>query len=178
MLSAATNLGFQLRVHANEFGHTGGAVLAAEIGARSADHLLYLDEHETSLFERPAWSRRCSRAPPRAGQGLRRRARPGRQASRRCRLRLQPRSCALENLSMVLALARYGCKLSPAEAICAVTHNAAASLGVADEVDDSRSVSRQTCSCSTPTTTRPLSTTPAPPHRTVYVGGVRSAEHR
>jgi imidazolonepropionase len=45
-----------------------------------------------------------------------------------------PGSCAFENLSMVLAIACYGCKLSPAEAICAVTHNAAASLGLSDQV--------------------------------------------
>jgi len=34
----------------------------------------------------------------------------------------------------VLALACYGCKLSPAEALCAVTHNAACSLDLAGEV--------------------------------------------
>ena len=45
-----------------------------------------------------------------------------------------PGSCAIENLAMVLALACYGCKLSPAEAVVAVTHNAAASLGLADQV--------------------------------------------
>ncbi len=34
----------------------------------------------------------------------------------------------------VLALACYGCKLLPAEALCAVTHNAACSLGLAHEL--------------------------------------------
>ena len=34
----------------------------------------------------------------------------------------------------MLALACYGCKLTPAEAIVAATHNAAASLGLADQV--------------------------------------------
>ena len=42
--------------------------------------------------------------------------------------------CALESLALVLALACYGCKLSPAEAVCAVTHNAACSLGLAQEL--------------------------------------------
>jgi imidazolonepropionase len=41
-----------------------------------------------------------------------------------------PGSCALESLSMVLALACYGNRLSPAEALTATTHNAAASLGL------------------------------------------------
>ena len=136
VLSAATNLGFQLRVHANEFGHTGGAVLAAEIGARSADHLLHLDEHETSLLREtgvvatllPGTSLVLGKGFA-DGRALVDNGVPVAVASD-----CNPGSCALENLSMVLALACYGCKLSPAEAICAVTHNAAASLGVADEV--------------------------------------------
>jgi imidazolonepropionase len=45
-----------------------------------------------------------------------------------------PGSCAFENLAMVLALACYGNRLSPAEAVCAATHNAAASLDLAHEV--------------------------------------------
>ena len=45
-----------------------------------------------------------------------------------------PGSCAFENLAMVLALACYGCRLSPAEAICATTHNAAVSLDLAQQV--------------------------------------------
>src|SRR5690606_22567587 len=44
-----------------------------------------------------------------------------------------PGSCALESLSMVLALACYGNRLSPAEAVTATTHNAAASLGLHGE---------------------------------------------
>ena len=33
--------GLKLRIHADELGWTGGAELAAELGARSADHLLF-----------------------------------------------------------------------------------------------------------------------------------------
>jgi len=44
VLSAARGHGLQLRVHADELTHTGGAELAAELGARSADHLVHVSE--------------------------------------------------------------------------------------------------------------------------------------
>jgi imidazolonepropionase len=42
VLSAARGQGMKLRVHADELAATGGAELAAEMGARSADHLLHV----------------------------------------------------------------------------------------------------------------------------------------
>src|SRR5207248_10434729 len=39
VLTRARELGFALRLHADQFERTGGALLAAELGARSADHL-------------------------------------------------------------------------------------------------------------------------------------------
>jgi imidazolonepropionase len=39
VLTCARELGFELTVHADQFERTGGAQLAAEVGARSADHL-------------------------------------------------------------------------------------------------------------------------------------------
>lgn len=46
ILSAAKALGMDITIHANQFGHSGGALLAAELGARSADHLEYLNDDE------------------------------------------------------------------------------------------------------------------------------------
>jgi imidazolonepropionase len=135
VLERGKALGLGLRVHANEFGHTGGAVLAAELGAASADHLLHLDDAErralrdagvvatllpgTSLVLGKRFA--DARALVEAGVAV--------AVATDC----NPGSCALESLSMVLGLACYGNRLSPAEAICAVTHNAAASLGL-DEI--------------------------------------------
>lgn len=42
ILSKAKNLGFKLRVHADELTPLGGAELAAELGAASADHLVHV----------------------------------------------------------------------------------------------------------------------------------------
>src|SRR5207244_7629104 len=44
ILGAAQRLGFRLKVHADEFSPLGGAVLAARLGAVSADHLLCVTE--------------------------------------------------------------------------------------------------------------------------------------
>jgi imidazolonepropionase len=44
VLAAARDHGLQLRVHADELTNTGGAELAAELGARSADHLVHVSE--------------------------------------------------------------------------------------------------------------------------------------
>jgi imidazolonepropionase len=44
ILTAARDHGLKLRLHADELAWTGGAELAAELGARSADHLLFASE--------------------------------------------------------------------------------------------------------------------------------------
>jgi imidazolonepropionase len=44
VLAAAREHGLQLRLHADELTNTGGAELAAELGARSADHLVHVSE--------------------------------------------------------------------------------------------------------------------------------------
>ena len=136
ILLAARALGFAPRLHANEFGHTGGALLAAELHALSADHLLHLDDAEraalrdagvvatllpgTSLVLGKPFA--DGRALVSAGVAV--------AVASDC----NPGSCALESLALVLALACYGCRLSPAEALCGATHNAACALGLADEV--------------------------------------------
>jgi imidazolonepropionase len=136
ILLAARALGIAPRLHANEFGHTGGALLAAELHALSADHLLHLDDAERAALRDagvvatllPGTSLVLGK-PFADGRALVKAGVPVAVASD-----CNPGSCALESLSMVLALACYGCKLSPAEALCGATHNAACALGLADEV--------------------------------------------
>jgi imidazolonepropionase len=136
ILLAAQALGMRPRLHANEFGHTGGALLAAELGALSADHLLHLDDDERAALRDagviatllPGTSLVLGK-PFADGRALVRAGVPVAVASD-----CNPGSCALESLALVLALACYGNKLSPAEALCAVTHNAACSLGLAHEL--------------------------------------------
>jgi len=44
ILQAGRRAGMKLRVHADELGASGGAQVAAQVGARSADHLIFVDE--------------------------------------------------------------------------------------------------------------------------------------
>src|SRR5262249_6954068 len=44
ILVAARGAGMKLRLHADELGPSGGSRVAAELGVRSADHLIYVDE--------------------------------------------------------------------------------------------------------------------------------------
>lgn len=44
VLDSGKALGLIPRIHADEFGHTGGAELAAEVGAASADHLMFASD--------------------------------------------------------------------------------------------------------------------------------------
>jgi imidazolonepropionase len=46
ILKAARRAGLKLRIHANELGSTGGATVAVELAVRSADHLVFVNEHE------------------------------------------------------------------------------------------------------------------------------------
>jgi imidazolonepropionase len=136
VLNVAVQLGLPLRVHANEFGHTGGALLAAELGATTADHLLHLDDDERAALRRagvvavllPGTSLVLGK-PWADGRALVEAGVPVAIATD-----CNPGSCALESLAVVLGLCCYGNRLSPAEAVCAATHNAAASLHLDHEV--------------------------------------------
>jgi imidazolonepropionase len=136
VLGAAQGLSLGLRVHANEFGHTGGALVAAEFRAKSADHLLHLNTEERKALREAGV---VATLLPGTSLVLGKPFADGRSivddglavaVASDC----NPGSCAFENLAMVLALACYGCRLSPAEAICATTHNAAASLDLDGQV--------------------------------------------
>jgi imidazolonepropionase len=136
VLQKAKALGMQLRVHANEFGHTGGALVAAELGAASADHLLHLDDTERRALREAGV---VATLLPGTSLVLGKPFADGRalveaEVAVAVATDCNPGSCPLENLAMILGLACFGCRLSPAEAICATTHNAAASLGLANEV--------------------------------------------
>ena len=50
ILGRARDLGYQLKVHANQLGRTGGAELAAEFGAVSADHLDFATDDDLAAL--------------------------------------------------------------------------------------------------------------------------------
>ncbi len=136
ILLAGKRLGLMPRIHADEFYPLGGAELAAEVGAISADHLLYAS---ASGLERMKDAGVIATLLPAASLTLMldRYADARRFISEGIAVALgsdlSP-SCWLENHQLIIALACYKLKMTPAEAIMAATINAAHSIRRAHEV--------------------------------------------
>ena len=136
ILEAGRRAGLGLRIHADELARSGGALLAAELGAASADHLLFAGDAEIAALARSgtvavilpgtAWWMRGRRAPARAmiSAGV-----PVAVASD-----ANPGTCYTESLAAVAAHACLDSGLSVEETLTGMTLNAAASLGLAAEV--------------------------------------------
>jgi imidazolonepropionase len=136
ILDAARRAGLGLRIHADELALSGGAMLAAELRAASADHLLFIGEAEIAALARAgtvavilpgtAWWMRSRRAPARAliDAGV-----PVAVASD-----ANPGTCYTESLPAVAVHACLDSNLSVEETLTGMTLNAAASLGLAAEI--------------------------------------------
>ncbi len=137
ILLRAKELGFGLKIHADEFKPLGGTALAVELGAVSADHLVCTTEEE---IEALAGSETVAVSLPGTPFGLghheytpaRRLIEAG--AALALATDLNPGTCYCESMQFVIALACRFMKLSPAEAIVAATINAAHALGLGREV--------------------------------------------
>ena len=136
ILLAGKRLGLLPRIHADELYPLGGAELAAEVGAVSADHLLYVSPHGLEQMKRAGVIATLLPAAPLTLM-------LDRYADARSFISngipvalgsdLSP-SCWLENEQLVIALACYKLKMTPAEALMAVTINAAHSIRRANEI--------------------------------------------
>jgi imidazolonepropionase len=142
VLEEAARLGLGSRLHADELAPSGGAELAAEIGALSADHLAVpsqagidalataaADGHPVVAVVLPATTwflMHEDRAPARTfiERGI-----PVALATD-----FNPGTSPTPSLPLVMTVAVLELKLTPTEALAAVTINAAAALGLAEEV--------------------------------------------
>ena len=131
LLSAARALGLGVKVHADEFVRSGGARLAARIGATSADHLL-----ASTASDRRALAAAGVTAvllPATALASPRRRV-PGREMVASGVAVALGTDCSpnswVESMPLVLTLAVHAGGLSPAEALTAGTVNAAHAIGL------------------------------------------------
>jgi imidazolonepropionase len=137
ILQSAKNLGFPLKIHADEFDNLGGAPLAAQLGAVSADHLV-----KTSLEEIEALARSdtVAVALPCTPFGLAEThytpARAILEADGLLALAsdLNPGTAWCGDMQFTIALACRYLKLTPAQAIAAATLNAAAAIGRSDRL--------------------------------------------
>jgi len=137
ILSAARQLGFPLKIHADEFDNLGGASLAAELGAVSADHLVKTSPEDILALAR---SQTVAVALPCTPFGLAEAAyTPARAILEADGLLaiatdLNPGTAWCENMQFAMALACRYLRLTPAQAIAASTINAAAAINRADRI--------------------------------------------
>jgi len=137
ILTAAKALGLKLRVHADQLSRSGAAKLSAELGAATADHLEQIDDRGIDALARagvqpvllPAsvftlGSKRFAPARVMIDAGL----------AIVLATDFNPGSSPTPSMPFVLSLASTHMRMTPAEAITAVTINAAYSLDRGSEI--------------------------------------------
>jgi imidazolonepropionase len=137
VLETAKSLGFPLKIHADEFDNLGGASLAAQLGAISADHLVKTSPVDIAAL---AHSDTVAVALPCTPFGLGERdytpARLILEAGGLLALAtdLNPGTAWGGDMQFAIALACRYMRLTPAQAIVAATLNAAAAISRADTI--------------------------------------------
>ncbi len=137
ILLAAQKHGLGLRIHAEELARSGGARLAAELNAVSADHLEWLADEDISalresgtvatLLPGTAFNLGLARYPP--ARKLIDSGVPVALATD-----FNPGSCFNLNMQLILSIACSQMHMTPAETITASTLNGAYSLGISDRL--------------------------------------------
>lgn len=135
-LTAARDLGFKLKIHADEIVTLGGAELAAELKALSADHLLQASDNG---IEDLAESGVVATLLPCTAFSLKEHYARGRyMIDSGCAVALatdlNPGSSFTNSIPLLFALACIYMQLSPEEALTALTINGAAAVGKADKI--------------------------------------------
>lgn len=136
LLKAAAEMGYAIKLHADEIVTLGGGELAAELGALSADHLLHVSDKGVkdmaeagvvaTLLPLTAFALKEPYAPARkfieAGGAV------------ALATDLNPGSCFSGSIPLTIALACIYMNMSVEEVITALTINGAAALGLAEEI--------------------------------------------
>lgn len=137
LLEAARGLGFALTAHANEMGPHGGVQLAAELGAVSVDHAVYLSDEDIAAL---AGSRTVAVLLPATtlflGSDTYAPARRLLDAGARVALGtdFNPGTSHTQNMQLVLSLAVLKLGMTAEEALQGATVNGAAAVGLEDRV--------------------------------------------
>jgi imidazolonepropionase len=137
ILTTAARFGFKLRVHADQLTNSGASRLAAEVGAKTADHLEQIDEHgmaalaeagvQPVLLPASVYTLGSKRFAPARGMidaGL----------AIVLATDFNPGSSPTPSMPFVLSLACTQMRMTPGEAITAATINAAYSLDRGAEI--------------------------------------------
>ncbi|MEG2428407.1 MAG: imidazolonepropionase [Clostridium sp.] len=135
-LNKAKDMGFKLKIHADEINPLGGGELAARVGAFSADHLLKVsDEGIKQMAEKKV----ISTLLPATAFGLKEEYAPARKmidggAAVALATDLNPGSCFTNSIPLLVALGCIYMNMSIEEVITALTINGAAAVDRADKV--------------------------------------------
>ncbi|OQY82578.1 MAG: imidazolonepropionase [Chloroflexi bacterium UTCFX4] len=137
ILERARELGMPLKIHADEFANLGGAALAAELGAVSADHLMVTRRDEMKLMANanviavllPGTTFGLGKNDFANGRAFVEENVPVALGSD-----MNPGTSWCESMPMAMAIATRYEKLTTAEAIVAATLNAAYASGVGERV--------------------------------------------
>ena len=135
VFDAANELGLPVKLHAEQLSNLGGAALAASYGALSADHIEYLDEAGVSAM---AQAGTVGVLLPGAFYTLRETQVPPVDLMRRYEVPIalatdcNPGSSPLMSMLLTMNMACTLFRLTPEEALAAVTRHAAWALGLKD----------------------------------------------
>lgn len=135
LLEAAKKEGMKLKLHADEIVQLGGAELAAEMGAVSADHLLHVSDEGIKAM---ADNNVVATLLPLTAFALREPYAPARKfidagAAVALATDLNPGSCFSGSIPLTIALACIYMGMSVEETLTALTLNGAAALDMAEE---------------------------------------------
>jgi imidazolonepropionase len=136
LLTRARNLGFRLKLHADELTPLGGAELAARLGAVSADHLLCITDAGIAAM---AASNTIATLLPGTAFFLGLPYAPARRllesgVAVSLASDCNPGTCPSDNLPLVGAMACTQMGMLPGEVVTALTLNGAAALGRSDRI--------------------------------------------
>ena len=136
ILQRARDLGYLLKVHADQLSPSGGAMLAAELGATSADHLDHASDADllamreagvvATLLPGCSYTLRTPYPPARRFLDL------GLHVA--LATDFNPGTSYCENMQMIMGLAMSQMGMSLEEALVAATLNGARALGLQDQV--------------------------------------------
>lgn len=136
LLQAAKEKGFGIKIHADEISYTGGAELAAELHALSADHLLHASD--TGIRAMAEQNVVATLLPLTAFTLREPYARAREMIDSGCAVALatdlNPGSCFSCSIPLTIALSCLYMHMSVEETITALTLNGAAALGHADRI--------------------------------------------
>lgn len=135
-LECAKELGFELKIHADEIEPMGGSELAGEIGAVSAEHLIAIDDVGLASMAKGGVTAMCL---PATSFNLGVNFAPARKMIEMgipvaTASDFNPGSCPSLNLQFVMNLACLRYKMLPEEILTAVTINPACAIGMGDKV--------------------------------------------